>query len=222
MASSPDNNPTTATSDDGGNNLLARLQAHRKVLTGAGIAVALIVLVGWFMVESGRRREAAASGILEGAWGLQDQGDLPQASAEFQRVVDGFSGTDAANQAVLALNAVRIESGQSQIAADALTAFLGTSPAAEHAAAAHRLLGVAQENLGKAAEAAASYEQAASRATLSPLKAEALLSAARAHRNAGKPEEALRVLRVILAEHAESAVAGEARVRLAELTRGGM
>ena len=180
MASSPDSSPTTEAMPEGGNNLLARLQAHRKVLTGAGIAVALILLVGWFMVESGRRREAAASGILEGAWGLQDQGDLPQASAEFQKVVDGFSGTDAANQAVLALNQVRIESGQSQIAADALTAFLATSPAAEHGSAANRLLGVAQENLGMAAEAAASYEQAAALATLGPLKAEAMLGAARA------------------------------------------
>lgn len=222
MASTPDSSPTTATTAEGESNLLTRLQAHRKVLTGAGIALALIVLVGWFMVESGRRREAAASGILEGAWGLQDQGDLPQASAEFQRVVDGFGGTDAANQAVLALNGVRIESGQSQIAADALTAFLATGPSAEHGSAAHRLLGVAQENLGLAAEAAASYEQAAALATLSPFKAEALLSAARAHRNAGKPDEAIRVLQVILAEHDESGVAGEARVRLAELTRGGM
>jgi len=222
MASSPDSTPTTESSSDGASNLLARLQAHRKVLTGAGIAVALIVLVGWFMIESGRRREAAASGILEGAWSLQDQGDLPQASAEFQRVVDGFSGTDAANQAVLALNQVRIESGQSQIAADALTAFIASGPSAVHASPAHRLLGVAQENLGQAAEAAASYEQAAALATLGPLKAEALLSAARAHRNAGKPEDAIRVLRLILAEHGESGVAPEARVRLAELTMGGM
>lgn len=222
MASSPDNTPTSATADEGGSNLLARLQAHRKVLTGAGIAVALVVLVGWFMVESGRRREAAASSILEGAWGLQDQGDLPQASAEFQRVVDGFGGTDAANQAVLALNQVRLESGQAQIAADALTAFLAEGPSAEYAASAHRLLGVARENLALPAEAAASYEQSAALATMGPLKAEALLSAARAHRNAGKPDEAVRVLRVILAEHEESAVAGEARVRLAELTRGGM
>jgi len=222
MASTPSSTPTTESPSEGGSNLLARLQAHRKVLTGAGIAVALIVLVGWFMIESGRRREAAASGILEGAWGLQDQGDLPQASAEFQRVVDGFSGTDAANQAVLALNQVRIESGQSQIAADALTAFLATGPAAEHAGAAHRLLGVAQENLGMPDEAAASYEQAATLATLGPFKAEALLSAARAFRNAGKPDDAIRVLRKILAEHEQAAVTGEARVRLAELTQGGM
>jgi TolA-binding protein len=222
MASSAESIPQTGEATEGNSDFLERLKAHRKVLTGAGIAVALIILVAWFTVESGRRREMAATGLLEGAWALQDQGELPQASAEFQRVIDGFSGTDAAMQAVLALNQVRLNSDQAQIAADALTQFIATSPPAAFASAAHRLLGVAQENLGAPAEAAAAYERAATLATSNPLKATALLDAARAFRSSGNTDEAVRVLRIILAEHAGSAVEGEARVRLAEVTQGGM
>lgn len=222
MAASVEDTVTTASSAEEAGGLVARFQAHRKVLTGAGIVVLLVAVVGWFMVESGRRREAAATGILEGAWSLQDQGNLPQASAEFQRVIDGFGGTDAAMHATLALNQVRLESGQPQIAADALREFIASAPADEYRAAANRLLGIALESLGSPAEAAAAYLESATLAPLAPLKAEALLGAARGFRNAGNGEEAVRVLRQILAEHSESTVAAEARVRLAELTRGAM
>lgn len=207
---------------DSGASLVQRLQAHRKVLTGAGIAMALVVVVGWVMVESGRRREAAATAMLEGGWSLQDQGNLPQASAEFQRVVDAFGGTDAAMRATLALNQVRLESDQAQIAADALRAFIDRGPPAEYRSSANRMLGAALETLGSHAEAAAAYEAAASEAALGPFKAEALLAAARAHRAAGQGERAMVALRRILADHDETAVASEARVRLAELTRGAM
>jgi len=222
MASPADTTVLTEPAGPDAQGLLERLQANRKVLTGAGVALALLVLVGWFMVESGRRREAAASGLLESAWSLQDQGNLPQASTELQRVIDSYGGTDAAMQATLALNQVRLESGQAQIAADALRAFVAGNPAAEYAAAAHRLLGVALENLGQPAEAAAAYQAAATAALTGPLKAEALLSAARAWRSAGNSEEALRALRTILTDHKDEAVAAEATVRLAELTKGAM
>jgi len=222
MASTADTTVTTSSQTTEAPGLMERLQANRKVLTGAAIAIALVVLVGWFMIESGRRRELAASGLLDTAWGLQDQGNLPQASTEFQRVIDSYGGTDAAMLATLSLNQVRMESGQSQIAADGLREFLARSPSGEFAAAAHRLLGSALENLGQPAEAAAAYQQAVATATTGNFKAEALLAEARAWRAAGNTEEAVRALRVILANHGESAVAAEATVRLAELTKGAM
>lgn len=222
MASTADTTITTQNPAEEAPGLVERLQANRKVLAGAAIAIALVAVIGWFMVESGRRREAAASSLLDTAWGLQDQGNLPQASTEFQRVIDSYGGTDAAMLATLSINQVRIESGQAQIAADGLREFLGRSPSAEFASAAHRLLGTALENLGQPAEAAAAYRQAAATSTVANLTAEALLAEARAWRNAGNSEEAIRALRQILADHTESAVAAEATVRLAELTKGAM
>lgn len=202
--------------------LVARLKANRQLLTGVLVATALVVLVAWFMVESGRRKEAAAMQLLESGWSLQDQGNLPQASTEYQRVVDTYRGTDAAMQATLALNQVRMESDQAQLAVDGLREFLASSPPAQYAAAANRLLGLALEDAGEPAEAAASFQLAADLADQDFLKAEALLAAGRAWRAAGNPEAAITALRRVVTEFADAGVAAEATVRLAELTKGAM
>lgn len=222
MAPTPDA-PSPVTPDpDRATAFMDRLKANRQLLTGAAVAVALVLLMGWFIVESGRRKEAAAMAMLENAWSLQDQGSLPEASTEFQRVMDAYGGTDAAMQASLAINQVRMQSGQGQLAVDGLREFLASSPPAHYAASAHRLLGTALEDTGQPADAAAAYQAAADAATQDHLKAEALLAAARAWRAAGNVEEAVGALRRITTEFAEAAVAAEATVRLAELTKGAM
>lgn len=222
MASTPETSNPAVSEQDRATAFLDRLKANRQLLMGVAVAVALVVLMGWFIVESGRRKEAAAMMLLEGGWSLQDQGSLPEASAEFQRVIDTYRGTDAAMQATLALNQVRMQSGQAQLAVDGLREFLAASPPAEYASAGNRLLGNALEDAGQPAEAAAAYQAAADGAEADYLKAEALLAAARSWRAAGNNEAAVTALRRITTEFAETAVASEATVRLAELTRGAM
>jgi hypothetical protein len=39
---------------------VTRLKANRQLLTGVLVATALVILVAWFMMESDRRKEAAA------------------------------------------------------------------------------------------------------------------------------------------------------------------
>ncbi|MFN2317467.1 MAG: tetratricopeptide repeat protein [Gemmatimonadales bacterium] len=222
MASTPETPPPELPAEDRAAALLARLKANRQLLIGVLVATALVVLIAWFMVESGRRKEAAAMQLLESGWSLQDQGNLPQASTEYQRVVDTYRGTDAAMQATLALNQVRMESEQAQLAVDGLREFLASSPPAPYAAAANRLLGLALEDAGEPAEAAAAFQNSADLADQDFLKAEALLAAGRAWRAAGNTEAAITALRRIVAEFAEAGVAAEATVRLAELTKGAM
>lgn len=222
MATTPETAAPPAEPTDRAAALLERLKGHRQVLLGALAGLVLLAVVAWFMIESGRRKEAAASAMLENGWNLQDQGSLPEASAEFQRIIDTYRGTDASMQATLALNQIRLESGQAQLAADALREFLARTPPASYAAAGHRQLGTALEDLGQAEEAAAAYRQSATLATADHLKAEALLAAARAYRNAGNTEESVRALREITTSHRESGVYAEAMVRLAEITRGAM
>lgn len=222
MASTPETPTPELPAEDRAATLVTRLKANRQLLTGVLVATALVVLVAWFMVESGRRKEAAAMQLLESGWSLQDQGNLPQASTEYQRVVDTYRGTDAAMQATLALNQVRMESDQAQLAVDGLREFLASSPPAPYAAAANRLLGLALEDAGEPAEAAAAFQRSADLADRDFLKAEALLAAGRAWRAAGNTEAAITALRRVVAEFAEAAVAAEATVRLAELTKGAM
>lgn len=223
MATTPQTPPAESQTDqDKAAALLERLKANRQLAVGGLIAVALVALIAWFMVESGRRKEMAAMSLLETAWSLQDQGNSAQAVTEFQRVVDTFRGSDAAMQASLALNQVRMESEQGQLAIDGLREFIARNPPSEYAASAERLLGTALEDAGEPAEAAAAYERSAALAGADHLKAAALLAAARAWRAAGNTEAATVALRRIVNDFKETAVVSEATVRLAELTKGAM
>lgn len=196
------------------------LKQHQRYLMAGGIAVAAILLVGWFLIVSGRRKEAFATEALERARDAADAGNLPQAATELQRVIESFGGTDAAMEATLSLNVVRMESGQTQLAADDLSRFLATNPPARFATEGYMLLGTAQENLGQFAEAGKTYHKAADTAIQDFMKAKAFLAAARAFRAAGKNEDAKAVLGYILDKYPETSSAAEAQVRLGELMQG--
>jgi tetratricopeptide (TPR) repeat protein len=193
----------------------------RQVVAGA-LGAAIIALGVWFVVTSGRRKEEFASRVLSQALATADKGNLPQASSALQRVIQTYAGTEAASEAVLALNQIRMASGQSELAAVNLREFVGKKPAPRFAAQAYGLLGSAEENGKKYGEAAQAYEQAAANADLAYLKASYLVEAGRAYRLAGKPQEAIRVYRTVVEKYAESPSAPEAQVRLGELTAGAM
>lgn len=198
----------------------AWLQANAKAVgIGAGV-VALIVAGTWFMSVSKARKENFARTQLEQAWGAADAGNVPQASAELQKVVDTYGGTQAALTARLTLNETRLSAGQAQLAADDLTAFVQSNPPARARAQAGMLLGAALENLGKAAEAAAAYEAAAQAAEMDYAKGEALLGAARAWRAAGQNDKAATALRTIIEKYPETSAHSVAEVRLGEVLKG--
>src|SRR4029077_16667033 len=92
----------------------SRLQAPKRRAMGGGIAVAVSALGVWFVVTSGRRKEEFASRVFSQALATAEKGNLPQASADLQRVIQTYAGTEAANEAVLALNQIRMASGQSE------------------------------------------------------------------------------------------------------------
>ena len=189
----------------------------RQAIAGA-TAVAVIALGVWFVVSSGKRKEEFAARGFSQALATADKGNLPQASADLQRVIQTYAGTEAANEAVLALNQIRMASGQSQLAATNLSEFVARKPAPRFAAPAYGLLGVAQENGGKFAEAAAAYEQAAANAEVAFVKASYLIDAGRAYRLAGKTQDAIRAYRTVVEKYPDAPSANEAQVRLGELT----
>jgi TolA-binding protein len=109
-------------------------------------------------------------------------------------------------------------SGQSELAAANLSEFVAKKPAPRFAAPAYGLLGEAQENAKKFAEAAAAYEQASANAELSFVKASYLVDAGRAYRLAGKPQDAIRAYRTVVEKYPDAPAVNEAKVRLGELT----
>ncbi len=196
------------------------LDRHQKLLLLAGGTLALAALAAWFVVASGKRKEMFASQQLGAARSIAEAGDLPRAAGEFQRIAEGFRGTDAAQEAVISLNQVRLISGQQELAVVGLQDFLASGPDAKFVAPASGLLGAALENAGKGAEAAEAYRRASEAATSPYLKADYLTQAGRAWMAAGEKDRAIAAFQAVVDAHGTTGFATEAKVRLAEIAAG--
>jgi TolA-binding protein len=194
---------------------------NRLALAG-GIAVVVIALVAWFFTTSGRRKEEFAQRSLNQARSAAEAGNLPLASSELQKVIQTYEGTDAATEAVLTLNQVRMVNGQSELAAVGLRDFLEKDPDEKYVAPASGLLGAALENAKRFADAGEAFKRASEAATLEYLKARYLIDAGRAYRAGGKTQEAIGVYRTVIEKYPKATSFTEAQVRLAELTDGKM
>jgi predicted negative regulator of RcsB-dependent stress response len=195
----------------------------RTRLAVAGVAtLAVIALVVWLVLSSQRRKAEFAARSLNQARAAAEAGNLPLASSELQKLIDQYKGTDAATEAVITLNQVRMVNGQSELAVVNLRDFLGTNPAPQYRAPAYGLLGAALENAKRYGEAADAYSNASKAADLEYLKARYLIDAGRAFAAGGKKAEAEGAYREIVQKYPKSTSLTEAQVRLAELTDGKM
>jgi predicted negative regulator of RcsB-dependent stress response len=194
---------------------------QRELLAGVVILLAAAIVV-WFVMASGKRKEAFAARSLNQARAAAEAGNLPLASSELQRLITTYRGTDAASEAVITLNQVRMVNGQSELAIVGLRDFLAGKPALKYQPPAYGLLGAALENAKKWDDAANAYMQASNTSDVEYLKAKYLVDAGRAYRSGGKSAEAERAYRTVLQKYAESPSFTEAQVRLAELTQGKM
>jgi outer membrane protein assembly factor BamD (BamD/ComL family) len=197
-------------------------QDRQRQLAVGVVILAAIALVAWFVIASGRRKEQFAARSLNQARAAAEAGNLPLASSELQKLIGAYEGTDAASEAVITLNQVRMVNGQSELAAVGLREFLAKKPAEKYRAPAYGLLGAALENSKRWVEAGNAYSQASSAAEVEYLKAKYLVDAGRAFREGAKAEEAARAYRTILEKYPKSPSVTEAEVRLAELTDGKM
>ena len=190
-----------------------------RVLGGVLGGIAVILAGAWFISSTAARKEAFGSRALQAARQAAESGNLPLAASELQKVTQTYKGTRAGNEAVLSLNQVRLVNNQAELAVVGLREFAATNPKG-YTAQAQALLGVALENTKKPAEAAAAYQTAAGAAELDYLKAQYLLDAGRAWAAAGKPDEAAKAYREIVTKYDKTAAGTEAKVRLAEVTKG--
>jgi outer membrane protein assembly factor BamD (BamD/ComL family) len=196
-------------------------QRERYVLAGIAI-LAVLALVGWFVLASGKRKEQFASRSLNQARAAAEAGNLPLASSELQKLIAAYKGTDAASEAVITLNQVRMINGQNELAVVGLREFLAGKPEPQYITPASGLLAAALENSKRWIEAANAYTQASNSAEVDYLKAKYLVDAGRAWHEGGKTEEAAKAYRAVLQKYPKAPSVTEAEVRLAELTDGKM
>jgi tetratricopeptide (TPR) repeat protein len=193
---------------------------QRRLLVGGGVGLVLVGAIVYFVTESAARKEQFAARTLEQAQVAADAGNLPVASRDLQNLITTYKGTDAAAQAVLLLNQIRLRNEQAELAASDLRAFLASNREPRYAVAATALLGAALESAKHWKEAGDAYTQASEKANQDYLKAEYLTSAGRAYRTGGLTDKAIRAYRTVLERYRKTPSLVEAQLRLAELTNG--
>jgi outer membrane protein assembly factor BamD (BamD/ComL family) len=196
------------------------IPARRNLVLAVVGAVVVAGAGAWFWKSAAARKEAFASRAVQQARAAAEQGNLPLAASELQKITQTYAGTRSSVEAMLVLNQVRMVNGQTELAVVGLQEFIAKNPPMEFRVPAYGLLGVALENTKKPLEAAAAYEQASTGATIDYLKADYLLQAGRAYRDGGKPDLAIKAYEKVVDSYGKTPALNEAQVRLAELTKG--
>src|SRR2546425_2388297 len=198
---------------------VAWVRAHRQLASWAGTIVVIAAALFLWTLSTKRRAEEIASRNLAGARFAFDNQNLPLAASELAKVIAEYSGTNAAQEGRLLLANVRLLQGQPQQAVAVLKDYAPGAGRAFHAQA-YSLLGSAFENMGRTREAADAYEQGSAAARLDFLKAQLLADAGRAWTSAADTAKAIAAYRRVVDEFPKEAAGTEAKVRLAELTKG--
>ena len=195
------------------------IKAHRQVSSwGAAILIVAAGLFAWKLVTD-RRLEEAASRELQGARFAFENQNLPLARNELSRVIENYSGTNAAEEGRLLLANVHLLEAHPQQAIELMRSH---APGAGRAfrAQAYGLLGAAYENTGRFREAAEAYESGAEAGRLDFQKAQLLSDAGRAWTSAADTSRAIAAYKRIIEDFPKEGMVTEAKVRLGELTKG--
>ncbi len=194
-------------------------RSHKR--TTAYIGVALVIaaaLFAWNFIAGKTAERSASRQLTQGRLAL-DSKNYPLAASVLSQVVENYSGTHAAQQGSILLAQVRLAQGQTKQAIDILRR---AAPEADKyfRAQTYSLLGAAYENAVQPKDAAAAYESAADAALYPFLRAQFLSDAGRAWLAAGDTARATAAYRIIAQKLDSTSAAGEAKVRLGELTKG--
>ena len=185
-----------------------------------GVAVAVVVAVAfgfWFYNRSIVLKAENADKKLLAAKQSLGRGNMPLAQSDLKKVADQYAGTGAGAEAGMLLAQLKLDQADNQGAVTVLTDLAKKLPSGPYAASVRALLGDAYEQLGKPAEAAAEYEQAALATTLPNERALLMTKLGRAYSAAGKNDKARETWESLANQQASASLAAEARIRLGEL-----
>lgn len=200
--------------EDAGESMLEWARANSNKISIAAIGVVAVAAIVFLWRASAEKKETRASEALTAAQLVVQSGNAALAQSDLQALLRRYGGTSAAVQARMLLAQVHFGQGKVDEGMRELNAI--TSPGI-HAASVHALKAAGLEQAGKPAEAAPEYELAAAAATTDLAKASYQSDAARAHLAAGNKDAAMRIWAAIAADDTNP-LAGEAKVRLGELS----
>lgn len=194
------------------------IQLHSRQVSWAAIGLAAVVGGGWFYIRSQNLKAERAERAYYTAQQSMASGNLPLAESDLRKMISRYDGTPAAMQARLTLSQILYDQGKVQEGVAELKKAMPTlEKSKDFASSAHLLAAAGYEQVRKFAEAAVEYEAAAIVARFDEDRQRYQSEAANAFLLAGRKDDAKR-LWTILAADSKGTVAGEARVRLGELT----
>lgn len=193
-------------------------QLNDKKVVWTSIALIVVVAAGWFYNRSQELKAERAERAYFAAQRSVMAGNLPLAESDLKKMIGRYDGTRGAMQGRLVLAQVLYEQGKFQDGVNELLKaqeeMAGTE---EFGSSVHLMLAGGYEQLKKYSEAAAQYGQAAKAARFDQDRQRYESFAARAYLTAGDTAKA-KALWTVLGADSKGTMAGEARVRLGELT----
>jgi predicted negative regulator of RcsB-dependent stress response len=208
---------TTSTAGDRSDALLDWFRIRTRYLVAAGAVVAVAGIGYWFYIRSAQIKSGRAEQSLLQAKQAMAQGNQALAQNDLQNVLRRYGNTRAGVEAGVVLAEIHYGKGELQRGIDVLRALLDKSAAEPSVSKIHALIGDGEIQLGKADDAAQSYQRAADQARFDGGRAFYTARKARALRAAGKAAEARKVWEELATAKWAESVAPEARVRLGEL-----
>src|SRR5437867_211010 len=204
-----------ATATDRGQAFLEWFQVRSWVLV-TGAAIVVVAAAGyWFFQRSRQIRTINADRSLMTAQQSLASGNNALAQSDLQKVIGRYQGTSAGTQAAMLLAQMNYEQGKYQDGINQLQRVVGDAAGSQSAVLS--LIADGYSEMGKAADAAKYYTQAAAGTALENERAYYRAKAARSYATAGNIAEAKKVWAELAKDEKSPSVAAEARVRLAEL-----
>ena len=190
---------------------------NSKLVTGAVIAIAVVVGGWWFYTRSQHLKAERAERAFYAAEQSMAVGNMPLAESDLRKMITRYDGTPAAKQAVLTLAQLDYDQGKYQEGITILKNATGKLESSEEfAASGHIMAAAGYEQLRKFVEAAGEYQAAAKKARFDQDRQRYESLAANAYLLGGRREDAKRIWTELAAD-SKGTVAGEARVRLGEM-----
>ena len=189
-------------------------------LVSIGAVVVLAALGGaWYYQTAKTRKVQNADRQLALAKQSLAPGNpnLQLAETDLRNVATRYKGTPAGTEAGLIYAQLQLEKGNNQGAVTYLQSLANEVGSGPNAATVRSLLGDAQAQLGKPAEAAAEYERASALTEMPNEKAYLLAKAGHAFMAASRHQDARRIWEGLATSEDSPGLAAEARVRLGEL-----
>jgi predicted negative regulator of RcsB-dependent stress response len=190
---------------------------NSKLVTGAVIAIAVVVGGWWFYTRSQHLKAERAERAFYAAEQSMAVGNMPLAESDLRKMITRYDGTPAAKQAVLTLAQLDYDQGKYQEGITILKNAMGKLESSEEfAASGHIMAAAGYEQLRTFVEAAGEYQSAAKKARFDQDRQRYESLAANAYLLGGRREDAKRIWTELAAD-SKGTVAGEARVRLGEM-----